>query len=102
VVALSKFSPPIDSIDVASVHFYHEHDVINPNPVLINEDLWRELAPYAHLIVRDDLESSSTALSTLFSTLSTAVIGVWISNKNETASSIHHWKARIGRLSSFV
>ncbi|KAF8424405.1 hypothetical protein L210DRAFT_3653500 [Boletus edulis BED1] len=39
------------------------HGTIDPSPVLLDEDSWKELAPYVHTLhVADDLEHPSIAL----------------------------------------
>ena len=85
-----KFSPPSGSVDITTVHFYRKHDVNDPNPILINEDSWKKLGPYAHALpIEDDHKSSSTMLSTLLSIFGTTVIrALRIANRSiETVSS---------------
>ncbi|KAF8440002.1 hypothetical protein L210DRAFT_3645928 [Boletus edulis BED1] len=80
---LSRPSPPL---------FYRENGTIDPTPVLVNEDSWKELAPYVHTLhVEDDLERPSTTLSsrstTLAGTMVSGVMGVSANGNGPTASS---------------
>lgn len=84
MIALIKTSLSIlDPIHVTSALFYREDGTVDPTPILIDEDSWKELAPYVHTLhVEDDLERPSTALSTL-----SAVSGLASGVSNGSASS---------------
>lgn len=80
VITLIKTSLSIsDPVRITTALFYREDGTIDPTPVLVDEDSWKEIAPYVHTIhVEDDLERPSTALSTIsaHSTLSGSVVGL--------------------------
>lgn len=62
-----------DPIRVTSALFYREDGTVDSTPILVDEDSWKEIAPYVHTLhVDDDLDRPSTALST-FSTHSGTV-----------------------------
>ncbi|KAF8837458.1 hypothetical protein BDN67DRAFT_1013856 [Paxillus ammoniavirescens] len=65
VVALAKSSMGLpDSLRVASASFYREDGSVDPAKVLVDEDSWKELAPYVHTLHVED-ERSSTSLSSI-------------------------------------
>jgi len=71
VVALAKSSMGLpDSLRVASATFYREDGSVDPAKVLVDEDSWKELAPYVHTLHVED-DRPSTALSS-FSSPSTS------------------------------
>ena len=77
MLALIKTSLALsDPVHVTTALFYREDGTIDPTPALVDEDSWKELAPYVHTLhVEDDLERPSTAHSSL-STLSGTVVTV--------------------------
>lgn len=83
-MALIKTSLALrDPIHVTTAVFYREDGTIDPTPALVDEDSWKELAPYVHtLYVEDDLERPSTAHSTL-----SAMSGSVVTLGNGSASS---------------
>ncbi|KAF8452902.1 hypothetical protein L210DRAFT_3626857 [Boletus edulis BED1] len=72
VITLIKTSLSLsDPIYVTTALFFREDGTIDPTPVLVDEDSWKELAPYVHTLhVEDDLERPSTALSSHSTALS--------------------------------
>ncbi|KAI9456183.1 hypothetical protein HD554DRAFT_2077981 [Boletus coccyginus] len=86
VISLIKSSLSLaDPIHVTTALFFREDGTVDPTPVLVDEDSWKELAPYVHTLhVEDDIEQRpSTAHSTL-STLSGSVFSV--ANGNASAN----------------
>jgi hypothetical protein len=83
VVALAKSSMGLpDNLKVASATFYREDGSVDPTKVSVDEDSWKELAPYVHTLhVEDDrpctalspFSSPSTSPSRLNSSASTFV-----------------------------
>ncbi|KIJ64868.1 hypothetical protein HYDPIDRAFT_28222 [Hydnomerulius pinastri MD-312] len=71
VVCLARSSMGLpDNLRVASALFYREDGSVDPAKVMVDEDSWKELAPYVHTLhVEDDrppraLSSMSTSSST--------------------------------------
>jgi hypothetical protein len=65
VVALAKSSMGLpDSLRVTSALFYREDGSVDPAKVLVDEDSWKELAPYIHTLHVED-ERPSTSLSSI-------------------------------------
>ncbi|KAF9232522.1 hypothetical protein BU15DRAFT_20519, partial [Melanogaster broomeanus] len=55
VIALAKSSMGLpDSLRVASATFYREDGSVDPAKVLVDEDSWKELAPYVHTLHVED------------------------------------------------
>lgn len=88
VITLIKTSLSLsDPIHVTTALFYREDGSIDPTPVFVDEDSWKELAPYVHTLhVEDDLDRPSTALST-HSTLSGTVGVIGVTNGSATSPS---------------
>ncbi|KAH0831390.1 hypothetical protein J3R83DRAFT_14054 [Lanmaoa asiatica] len=88
VIALIKTSLSLsDPICVTTALFYREDGTVDPAPVLVDEDSWKELAPYVHTLhVEDDLKRPSPSTSTSLSTLP-AASGIVVGVGNGTASS---------------
>ena len=87
MIALIKSSLALsDPIHVTTALFYREDGTVDPTLVLVDEDSWKELAPYIHTLhVEDGLERPSTARSTL-STITT-LSGTAVAVGNGTTSS---------------
>jgi hypothetical protein len=88
VLALVKTSLSLaDAVHVTTALFYREDGTVDPTPALVDEDSWKELAPYVHTLhVEDDLERPSTGHSTL-SALSGTVVTVGSGSVSSGASS---------------
>ncbi|KIK79727.1 hypothetical protein PAXRUDRAFT_160498 [Paxillus rubicundulus Ve08.2h10] len=74
VVALAKSSMGLpDNIRVTAALFYREDGSVDPAKVLVDEDSWKELAPYIHTLhVEDERPSTSFSSISLRSTSPTS------------------------------
>lgn len=88
VITLIKSSLGLpDPVRVTTALFYREDGTIDQTPVCVDEDSWKELAPYVHTLhVEDDLERLATARASLPS-LSGMAVTVGSTNGAALASS---------------
>ncbi|KAG9310085.1 hypothetical protein JVU11DRAFT_9694 [Chiua virens] len=84
VIALIKTSLGLsDPVRIITASFYRDDGTIDPTLVLVDEDSWKELAPYVHTLhVEDDFERPLSALSSFSSpsTLAGTVVGNGVGN----------------------
>lgn len=58
-----------DNVRVTSATFYREDGSIDPSRILLDEDSWKELVPYVHMLhIEDDRPASNAPAASSLST----------------------------------